>query len=40
MDDAKSMETLAVERARKANETSDNLLLELTAEKESGLALQ
>jgi hypothetical protein len=37
---AKTMEALPVERASKANETTDNLRKETDAEKKSSLALQ
>jgi hypothetical protein len=39
-EDAKGAEVLMVEHALKANETSENLRLELDAEKRSSLALQ
>jgi hypothetical protein len=40
VEDAKGAEALAIERALKANETTDNLRKELDAKQESNLALQ
>jgi hypothetical protein len=40
LEGAKAAEVLAVERAQKANETTDNLRKEVDAENESGAMLQ